>query len=239
MRIARLAFLSAFAAGTLAAQGSARAPASILQTATIDVASAFQQHYRAMIEPLVFGRFAIGLSGEYTTEPDGPRNDYILYPVAGCSIETLCTGDRAPFDGSRYRAWSFNLHGRWYPSALSFKGQRQSAALYVGEFIGFHERRTTQPVYYGCPSCYTGPPPPDSAGVGLQPVPPGSYYNPYTQVLRGWEPGAEFGVRVLPLRHVVMDVGGRFRLARLDDYQSGTRPGGVDGRLVVTIGVGW
>jgi len=242
MRAIVLALLAAPLAGAIAAQtpspaaapvpNPARQHAPVLQTATFDVAAAFQQHYRAMIEPLVFGRFAIGLSGEYSTEAE---DQPIVYPYA-CPVNVLCaTG--ASSDGSGYRAWSFNLHGRWYPAALSLGGARQSLAMYVGEFIGYHERRTTQTIYYGCPNCFYPPP------VDTTVIPPNPYPYPpisqFEQVLHGWEPGVEFGVRLLPMRHLVMDVGGRFRLATIEDYRSGTRAGGVDSRLVVAVGVGW
>lgn len=243
MRSFRLALLALPAAAALSAQVSpaaAPAPMPVLQTATFDVAAAFQQHYRAMIEPLVFGRFAIGISGEYTTEPD--QSGFINYPIAyGCPVNMLCANGAAG-DGTDYRAWSFNLHARWYPAALSLGGPRQSASVYVGEFIGYHERQTSQTIYYGCPTCNYRPPQPQDTTL-YPPLPPNPYPYPgpsnLTQVLHGWEPGLEFGVRLLPMRHLVMDVGGRFRLATIQDFQSSTRPGGVDSRLVVAIGVGW
>ena len=228
--------------GTLTAQASpqARTPVPTMQTATFDIASAFQQRYRAMLEPLVFGRFTIGLSGEYTTEPDEPRNYYPPTPAIACPFSGPCGGGGYASDRSGYRAWSFKVHARWYPGALSYDGQRQSAAIYVGEFVGYHERRTNQTIYYPCPMCASGP---DSAVFVLPPGPDPFPYpggtNAFRQVLRGWEPGVELGVRVMPRRHIVMDVGGRFLLARLDDPQSATRPGGVDTRLVVSLGVGW
>jgi hypothetical protein len=242
MRSVRLALLALPAAAALSAQArpaAARAPMPVLQTATFDVAAAFQQHYRATIEPLVFGRFAIGISGEYTTEPDAPG--YINYPVYdACPINRLCTNAVSGNDPS-FRAWSFNLHARWYPAPLSFGNARQSAGIYLGEFIGYHERRISQTIYYGCPNCYPPPQPQDSTVV-----PPNPYPYPYpgpsslVQVLHGWEPGVEFGVRLLPMHHVVMDIGGRFRLATIQgDYQARLQPGNVDSRLVVAVGVGW
>jgi len=243
MRAIVLALLAAPLAGAIAAQtpSPAAAPASnparqyapVIQTATFDVAAAFQQHYRAMIEPLVFGRFAIGLSGEYTTQTDG--SPYVIYAAPACPINMLCATGAAN-DGSEYRAWSFNLHGRWYPAALSLGGARQSLAMYIGEFIGYHERRSST-TYYGCPNCYYPPP------VDTTVIPPNPYPYPpisqFEQVLHGWEPGVEFGVRLLPMRHLVMDIGGRFKLATIEDFRSGTRAGGVDSRLVVAVGVGW
>jgi hypothetical protein len=247
MRLSLVALLIpsvAISAGAQRRVPPRRLPVPILQTVTVDVASAFQQHYRAMIEPLVFGRFTVGLSGEYTTEPEDGAYDVTRFATPECSVNTFCNdGGSFGYDagGSGYRAWSFNVHGRWYPRALSSEGQRQSIAVYVGEFIGFHERRTTQPVYYGygCPACVDSPPRPDSISFRPPPQPYPGGVSAYTQIVHGWEPGAEVGVRVLPMRHIVMDIGGRFRLARIEDYQSGTRPGGVDARLVVAIGAAW
>jgi hypothetical protein len=239
MRSIRLALLALPAAAALSAQTrpAAHTPMPVLQTVTFDVAAAFQQHYRAAIEPLVFGRFAIGISGEYTTETNAPG--YIAYPLDFCPVNMLCaTGGSS--DGADYRAWSFNLHARWYPALLSLGGPRQSASVYLGEFIGYHERRMNQVIYYGCPNCYYPPQPQDTTVI-----PPNPYPYPYPgpsnleQVLHGWEPGVELGVRLLPMRHVVMDIGGRFRLATIADYQSGTMPGGVDSRLVVAVGLAW
>lgn len=234
MRTLTLAILALPFAGPLAAQSRYRGDeprphAPVLQTATFDVAAAFQQHYRAEIEPLVFGRFAIGVSGEYTTEPDD--NQIIYYPVGQpCPINMLC-GTGTAGDNSGYRAWSFNLHARWYPALLSFGGRRQSASVYFGEFIGYHERRTSQTIYYGCPMCAI----PQDTTIYYPPGGPSAF----TQTVHGWEPGVEVGVRLLPMRHVVMDVGGRFRLATISDYQSRTQPGSLDSRLVVAVGVGW
>lgn len=250
MRITPALLIVATFATTLSAQRPRQLRAArsggdspILQTVTFDVAAAFQQRYRASTEALVFGRFTIGLSGEYTTQSED-QTDYYPPPYLGCPIEQLCASDVYSPDSPRYRAWSFSLHGRWYPRKLSFDGERQSASVYVGEFIGYHERRIRQSLYYGCPYC-EGPPPRDSIVFGGQdtlvayppfPYPGGTYF---TQKLHGWEPGAEFGVRVLPMRHVVIDVGGTLRVETLMDPQSGTRPGGLVKQLMIAVGVGW
>lgn len=249
-----------FAAG--AAAGAQRVPSPVQQTASIDIASAFQQRYRAMVEPLVWGRFALGISGEYTTEPNLESYAATYPQLGGCPVTVLCARSVSDiaipccdygygyYGDGPYRAWSFSLHGRWYPSALSIRGERQSASIFVGEFIGYHQRRTSVGVYYGCPVCAEAPPPvgdslilfPDTTGISpTDPVPGQTYPAPsfYRQTLKGWEPGVEFGVRVWPMRHVVMDIGGSFRLARLEDYQSGKRPGDVHSNLMVAIGVGW
>lgn len=252
-----LATFALLAASSASAQ-MPRTPAPVQQSATIDIASAFQQRYRAMIEPLVFGRFSVGVSGEYTTEPKASLTE-ILYPAGGCSVTQLCT-QAAPVDliapccgynygygDDEYRAWSFALHGRWYPAAFSLQGERQSVSFFVGEFIGYHERRVSEIVYYGCPYCDATPPPAVDTTMGrpdslLPPRPTDPYYgggSRLSRTLKGWEPGAEFGFRVRPTRHVVMDVGGQFRLVRLGDYRSGQQPGDIDKRLLVTVGVGW
>jgi len=250
--------LGSFALLAFASAGAQtpRAPAPVQQSSTIDIASAFEQRYRAMIEPLVFGRFSLGISGEYTTEPNSNSN-YIVPPY-GCAVDQLC-GRPTPTDlsapccgydpgyggGEKYRAWSFNLHARWYPEALSIRGARQSASFFIGEFIGFHKRRSSQVVSYGCPYCEDLPPPVDSGSVKPDTTiarPRDPYYGGQsflTQTIKGWEPGMEFGVRVWPTHRVVMDIGGQFRIVRLEDYQSGRRPGDVDKRLLVTAGVSW
>lgn len=222
--------------------------ASLRQTLTFDVAAAFQERYRASTEALVFGRFSVGLSGEYTTQSDD-RQVYYPLPMQACMIDRPCVPDYYyPYEDARkYRAWSFNIHGRWYPRKLSFEGARQSASVYIGEFIGYHERRLTQSVYYGygCPVC-EGTPRGDSLSLP-PPVDSTSFYPPYpypdrasyTQKLHGWEPGVEFGVRVMPARHVVIDVGGMLRIETLMDPQSGVRPGGLVKQLAVAVGVGW
>lgn len=248
MRIAPVFLLAATFASTLSAQRPLRAApagaagASVLQTVTFDIAGAFQERYRATTEALVFGRFSIGLSGEYTTHAEN-QDVYYPSPVMGCPIEMLCASDVGLPNGPRYRAWSFNVHGRWYPRVLSFDGVRQSASIYVGEFVGYHERRATT-FAYGCPYCEVQPADsvtlaPDSTVV----YPPVPYPYPggisFTQKLHGWEPGAEFGIRIKPARHVVIDMGGTFRLETLQDPQSAVRPGGVIKQLTVAVGVGW
>ncbi|MDP3774786.1 MAG: hypothetical protein Q8Q85_11030 [Gemmatimonadales bacterium] len=120
--------------------------------------------------------------------------------------------------------------------------------VYVGEFIGYHRRRVEQTIvyYYGCPYCESPPPlPPDSL---LTPPPDSGYYPPiyippsvsrFTRNLRGWEPGVEIGVRLIPASPVFIDVGGWFKFVTVDDPMQRIRPGDVDSRFVVAVGIGW
>jgi hypothetical protein len=55
----------------------------------------------------------------------------------------------------------------------------------------------------------------------------------------GLEPGAEIGLRARALGPLFVDVGGWFKLVRLDDPTQNVRPGGIDSRFVAAVGVGW
>ncbi len=233
------AVLAAAAAVPLAAQAprpaTTRSP--MLQSATFDVVAAFDERWRMQLEPLVFGRFSIGLSGSYTTQHDGFGYPYPLPAQDPCPVNVLCTTGGYG-NGPPYRAWSVDLSARWYPAALSLGGRRQAVAVYLGEFVGYHRRQYDGPVYYGsCPVCAS----PQPADTLTNPPPPGSPlpYGGLTRTITGLEPGLEAGLRVLPARHVVIDVGGRFRLATLEDPMQRLRPGDMDSRLVVAVGVGW
>jgi hypothetical protein len=253
MRVLRLTLLSLLVAGTLVAQAprryADREPLPLLQTVTFDAAAALQERWRVAMEPLIFGRFTVGLSGTFTTEPDLEWPPPWPIPLMEAGSPTIpCYIDYCPpylGDAPRYRAWSMNLHARWYPAALSLGGDRQRVGVYVGEFLGYHERRITwrQTAYRTQYPPYTPVdtviPPPDTLPQPYDPYPyPIPGYS-WVQKLRGWEPGAEAGVRVMMGRHVVIDVGGWFRLATIEDPLSTTRPGDVDARFVAAVGIGW
>ncbi|MGA2383678.1 MAG: hypothetical protein ABSG61_09620 [Gemmatimonadales bacterium] len=55
----------------------------------------------------------------------------------------------------------------------------------------------------------------------------------------GWEPGAEIGLRARALGPLFVDVGGWFKLVRLDDPTQNVRPGSIDSRFVAAVGIGW
>lgn len=275
MRAFRPTLFSLFLATSLAAQtptrqGAPTPPAAVTprQTLSFDVAALVDDRARVGLEPLVFGRWTIGLGASYTrtapeegfpypvplrdfgqrdvvTETTGPTVVVIQRPP--CILGYPCP-DTYPFERPKYRAWSLDLSARYYPPALSFSGPQQRLMVYVGEFIGYHRRRVEQNLiyYYGCPYCESPPPlPPDSL---LTPPPDSGYYPPiyipppvsrFTQNLRGWEPGVEIGVRLIPASPVFIDVGGWFKLVTVDDPMQRIRPGDVDSRLVVAVGIGW
>jgi len=66
-----------------------------------------------------------------------------------------------------------------------------------------------------------------------------TYYDGVTYHRAGWEPGAEIGLRARALGPVFVDVGGWFKLVTVDDPTQRIRPGQLDSRLVVAVGVGW
>ena len=264
MRLFCSSLLSLFAAASLAAQTPGRrTPASDAvtprQTLGFDAAALVNDRYRVAMEPLVFGRFTVGLAAAYTRTADPPTyvNIYgpVVYSGINCrDIRNLCDASPLPpicygcppgyqDPGSTYRAWSLDLSVRYYPAPLTLTGPRQRAMVYVGEFIGYHKRRLDQRIlYYGCPYC-EAPPPVDS--LGLPPpdssffAPPQPYYNSFVRNLHGWEPGVEVGVRLIPAGPVFVDVGGWFKLVTVEDAMQRIRPGNVDSRLVVAVGIGW
>ena len=88
MRPFRLTLAATLLAGTLAAQTPDRrgpATAPVLQSLAVDVAALVDQRYRVTIEPLTFGRLAIGLSGSYTTTPTADVG--MVYPGHGQPFE--------------------------------------------------------------------------------------------------------------------------------------------------------
>ena len=270
MRPFRLTLAATLLAGTLAAQTPApRGPAAapVLQSLAADAAALVDDRYRIAIEPLTFGRLAIGLSGSYTTTPTSDVGMVYPYPALERGGVTATSGGQiipcydqfscAGMDQVKYRAWSFELSARYYPAFLSFSNERQRVSVYLGEFIGWHQRRiefTPYNYYYwGCgpydlcvaptnPAGVDTIMPPDTVILPPQypPYPPYPYPGPrVSQRLDGWEPGIEVGARISALPHVFIDVGGWFKLVRLEDPMQRKQPGDVESKLVVAVGIGW
>jgi hypothetical protein len=248
MRALRLAVLSLLVATSLAAQappassGAAAPSAAVapLRSAFFDVAALVDSRQRFGLEPLIFGRWTVSLIGTHrsTSAPQQMIAYGPLVPAASplmCPI-TGCPPGPYPGSSSSYEAWSLDLAVRYYPAVLSFNDPRRKLMVYVGEFVGYHRRTITQPIY-AVP--LAGPAIPDT--LSLPPVAPSSpYYFPGDrQRLTGWEPGLEAGVRLIPLAPVFVDVGGWFKLVTIDDPTLPIRPGQVDARLVVAVGIGW
>ena len=236
MRAVRLAVLPLLVATSLAAQTppSRRdsAPAAAVvprRSASFDVAALVDGEQRFGLEPLVFGRWTIGLVGAHR----GTRVSQTVVPPVGIIPQVIPCAQPGcgPYQsGSSTSAWSLDLAVRYYPAFLSVNGPGHQLMLYVGEFIGYHRRTLTGTAY------------PLPLAGGTYPAPPNPMnYVPAAepQILSGWEPGAELGVRLLPLGPLFLDVGGWFKLVTIDDPTARLRPGQVDARLVVAAGIGW
>jgi hypothetical protein len=246
MRALRLAVLPLLVATSLAAQappassGAASPPAAVAPTrsAFFDFAALVDNRQRFGLEPLVFGRWTVGLIGtHHRSNSSGPTVYYGLpVPQAANGPGACPSFGCAPFPyGSSYDAWSLDVAVRYYPAILSFNDPRRRFMVYLGEFVGYHRRTLTQPIY----AVPLGASPPADT-IGTPPMPPYPIY-PVADRLRltGWEPGAELGVRLIPLAPVFLDVGGWFKLVTIDDPTLRIRPGQVDARLVVAAGIGW
>jgi hypothetical protein len=251
MRSLRLAILPLLVATSLAAQApptpaETSAPTAVLsprRTAFFDVAALVDDRQRFGLEPLVFGRWTVGLVGTHTRTTTASQAIGYANPLANTIPTGLCTIEGCPpyyGSGASYNAWSLDLAVRYYPAALSFNNARRRMMVYVGEFIGYHQRTVEQPTYV-YPLGAGGHPVPMDSVVTYPPTPyPGGSYSPTNKSrLTGWEPGAEIGVRLIPLEPVFIDVGGWFRLVTIDDPMQSIRPGQLDSRLVVAVGIGW
>jgi hypothetical protein len=250
VRALRLAILPLLVATSLAAQapapsaaGTARVSAvAPRRTAFFDFAALVDRRQRFGLEPLVFGRWTVGLIGTHTSATTAAQPQVIAYappnPLADPIPPTLCPvqGCPPPYPGpaSSYNAWSLDLAVRYYPAALAFDEASHRFTVYLGEFIGYH-RRTIRQTTYVVPLGAT-----PSGLLDTTVVPPPAPYDAGTALrLTGWEPGAEIGVRLVPLKPVFIDVGGWFKLVAIDDPTQRIRPGQVDARLVAAVGIGW
>ena len=120
----------------------------------------------------------------------------------------------APESSSNHNDWSLDLAVRYYPAAFSIDGARQRLIVYLAAFVGYQWRTITQ-WSYGYPL--------DGKRTRIW----------------GVEPGLEIGARLKPLDPLFVDVGGWFKLVTMDDPTQRLRPGQLDARLVVAVGIGW
>lgn len=239
------AALTAAVTTTLSAQLRRDRPAVPVRGISLDVAAALDHRYRVTVEPAVFGRVSLGITGSFTRTPEVDLN-YYPYPLATADLVPCYPDQYCPpvWDGnSRYRAWTFDFSARWYPAFLSVQGPQARVMAYVGEYLGYSRRELGAPQYYAVPQPYPcayceAPPRADSAPGYL--VPNGRQEWPqWVTQAEGLEPGLEVGIRAVALPFLFVDVGWSMRLVRLDDPMRRKRPGDVDGRLVVAAGVGW
>lgn len=238
MRALRCAVLPLLVATSLAAQTPAArsdsAPAAAVvprRAAFLDVAALVDNAQRFGFEPLVFGRWTIGLVAAHR----GAQQSQTLYPPA-VAVPTIypcpSTGCGPLTDNSGHSAWSLDLAVRYYPSFLSVVGPGHRLMAYVGEFVGY-SRRTVTNSRYVVPAGQV----PATGASATNPVMP--WPTTDRQRLTGWEPGAEIGARIVPFGPLFVDVGGRFTLVTIDDPTATLRPGQVDARLVASVGIGW
>jgi hypothetical protein len=177
MRSLRLAVLPLLVATSLAAQAPSPSsptptPAAVVaprRTAFFDVAALVGSRERFGLEPLVFGRWTIGviathghsgsLEQQNLNAPDGlPR------PVAPCP--SFGCGAPSP---SSYNAWSFDITVRYYPAFLTSRDLQRRFMLYLGEFVGYQWRTINQPEWK---QYLAGLEPGAEAGLRLKPLGP-------------------------------------------------------------------
>jgi hypothetical protein len=245
MRALRLAVLPLLVATSLAAQAPTDSSAPVTpiavvapkRTASFDLAALVGNRQRFGLEPLVFGRWTVGLIGSHysTGSPTYYGNVVTHLDLPGTVTIGLCPIEGCPptssGSSSRYTAWSLDFAVRYYPAALSLNDPHRRLMVYIGEFLGYQWRTFT----------WTSYPVAFASGAGTPCAFPGCSGPPatVTQHLTGWEPGAEVGVRLKPLEPLFIDVGGWFKLVTVDDPTQRLRPGQLDSRLVAAVGVGW
>lgn len=253
-----IAAASLLGAGTLAAQAPASATAAAAPTGRslwFDAGALAEDQIRAGVEAVPLGRFTLGLSISYSHTPH-PRDAYYGYPYAVTAgylqppcdprMLTLCAYPDYYYGygtATRYRAWAFDLAARYYPEALSFRNGRARMMVYGGAYAGYHWRTWDEQPFYSC-TTYCPPVPASLADTAIVLPPPGGYYpvpyqNPMRHILKGVEPGVELGVRLLPIGPLFLEAGGRFTLAVVDDPMQRVRPGDVEARLVLAVGIAW
>ncbi|MGD0992459.1 MAG: hypothetical protein ABR998_08310 [Gemmatimonadales bacterium] len=249
MRSLRLALLPLLVATSLAAQTPAPStapPAPVAavapaRTAFLDLAALVGNRQRFGLEPLVFGRWTVGLIGSHYST--GSPTYYGALVVTDLNLPGNVTNGFCTIEGcpptssgasSSYTAWSLDFAVRYYPAALSLNDPHRRLMVYIGEFVGYQWRTLTQVLY----------PPVAVPLAGSTPVAPCPYPGCSGQFIQkqnftGWEPGAEVGVRLKPLDPLFIDVGGWFKIVGVDDPYQRLKPGQLDARLVAAVGIGW
>ena len=220
MRALRLAVLPLLVAGSLAAQApppatDAPSPVAVVSPtrgAFLDPSAISGGRARFGLEPWRIGRWAVGLVATHDRGSVIQMDTHQLIPP----------GQAGPVGSIISDGWSLDVAVRYYPAPLAVGGPSRGLTPYLGTFLGYHARTVTIESDYVTIDGSTG-----------LPLPPPS------QRLTGFEPGAEIGVRLMPLRPLFVDVGGWFELVTIDDPTRSARPGQIDARLVAAVGVGW
>ena len=133
MRSLRLAVVPLLFATSLAAQSPAASNAQVppvavvapARSAFLDLASLVGNRQRFGLEPLVLGRWTLGLI--VTRVDTGGNVSNLTVPTLPCPLPGC-----GPYLTPTYLAWSVDVAVRWYPPLRSTR-----LAPYVGEFVGY------------------------------------------------------------------------------------------------------
>ena len=126
-----------------------------------------------------------------------------------------------PVAGTTWRdnSWSIGLAVRFGPPALPVL-LRNRLTVYAGATMAYRwsDLRYVSPLWN---------------------TPGGPAQSREYQRHTGWEPGIEVGSRLRAVGPLFIDVGGWFRLVRLDDPTEAVAPGRVQSHLAAAVGIGW
>ena len=203
-------------------------------SASLDLAALTAGEIRVSVEPLVLRRATLGVSLARWWRGQTP---YYAFPV---SSPLIVPG--AGIDATHpAREYMVDLYARVYPLSFASASPKHRITGYLGGFVGYHRREFGQTVYPPCVLggqivCPLAASPSGSPIICCEPP-------PAPQAVRfvssGVEPGAEFGVRVIPWGDVFLEVGGRARLITFSDPTGRFEEGQVASRLTFTVGLGW
>jgi hypothetical protein len=222
-----------------AAQG-----APVRQSVSVDLAALVDGEVRASIEPIILGRTTLGVS-------------VARWWSGGYGGSALAGGLATPGDlvplAHPAREYMLYLSARVYPAAFSSSAPRHRVSGYLGAFVGLDRReldqnyQTCQPGY-ACPLTGSGSTPAvicgcpvitSTSGSTTCQCPPSPGGGANTAVSLGVEPGAEIGIRAMPLQFLVLEIGGWARLITFPDPTGRFEEGQIDSRLTFSIGVSW
>jgi len=209
--------------GSLAAQA-----ATVRQSASFDLAALVDGEIRVLLEPVIVGRTAFGVSlarwwgGGYAG----------VTPLAASS-ELVAPGGVDQF-GHPAREYMLDVYARVYPTSFSSANPKHRVSGYLGGFLGLH-RREHDLSFSPCP-----PPLDPTYPCPLIESPAGWAQSTGARAVRsGVEPGAEVGIRVMPLDYLFLEIGVWARLITFSDPKGRYEDGQVDSRLTFAVGVSW
>jgi len=207
-------------------------------SASLDLAALTAGEIRVSVEPLVLRRATLGVS---LARWWGGQTPYYAVPLS-TAVPLSSQFPAASFDLLHpAREYMVDLYARVYPLSFASASPKHRITGYLGGFVGYHRRAYDQTFY---PPCVLGADivcpvvaSPSSAPIPCcaPPLPPQTV----RWINSGVEPGAEFGVRVIPWGDVFLEVGGRARLITFSDPTGRFEEGQVASRLTLAVGLGW